>query len=463
MVVSPSADRGPRASARITLLSVTVLGTMCNNVVNVPLRSIAADFGRPLSAAVLCVGAFALTLAVAMPFVGWLGDRWGQGRVLSGSVTLMLLAQVLAALAPSLPVLIALRALQGLACSAIPPMVMGLLGAFYPDRRLEMMGAWAAANGIGQATGPPVGGLVDDLWGWRVIFWLLAAFCLVVLVALRRCVPEAPRRVTPLDVRGAVLLTGGVALVLVGLTAFSQRDTEGLVVAGCLGAGVAMLVGYGVATRRRETALIPLPVLLELRFVRSTAAAFAQMFCLGTSLVALPLLFTGPLGMSTALAGVLFFTLPAVMAVGAPVVSRASRIVGPRLVLRSGLGTLIVATVLTGLVARSGSSTAVAVALTALLLVLGFGMAMVQTPAAAGATSSAAGRYGAAVGLFNLVRFSGSATAAAWVAWVYPTGHLLVLFGGCSVLVAGGLTVSWLGRDPAYTPGPGVSRTSGRG
>jgi hypothetical protein len=187
------------------------------------------------------------------------------------------------------------------------------------------------------------------------------------------------------------------------------------------------------------------------------------MFCLGTSLVALPLLFTGPLGMSSALAGVLFFTLPAVMAVGAPMVSRASRIVGPRLVLRSGLCTLIAATVLTGVVARGGSSTWVAVVLTALLLVLGFGMAMVQTPAAAGATSSAAGRYGAAVGLFNLVRFSGSATAAAWVAWVYPTGHLLLLFGGCSVLAAGGLAVSWLGQDPVYSRGPGVSRTSGRG
>jgi len=462
VVLFPSADRGPRTSARVTLLSATVLGTMCNNVVNVPLRSIASEFGRPLSAAVLCVGAFALTLAVAMPFVGWLGDRWGQSRVLSGSVALMLLAQVLAALAPSLPVLIALRALQGLACSAIPPMVMGLLGAFYPGRRLEVMGAWAAANGIGQAIGPPVGGLVDDLWGWRVIFWMLAAFCLVVLVALRRCVPEVRPRETPLDVRGAVLLTGGVTLVLVGLTSFSQRDTPGLVVACCLGAGVTMLVGYVVASRRRETALVPLPVLLELRFVRSTAAAFAQMFCLGTSLVALPLLFTGPLGMSTALAGVLFFTLPAVMAVGAPLVSRASRMLGPRLVLRSGLGTLIAGAVLTGVVAGSGSSTEVAVVLTALLLVLGFGMAMVQTPAAAGATSSAAGGYGAAVGLFNLVRFSGSATAAAWVAWVYPTGHLLVLFGACSVLAAGGLAISWLGRDPAYQLAPGFSRTAGR-
>jgi MFS family permease len=460
--VASSAQEAPRSSARIALLSVTVLGTMCNNVVNVPLRSIAEDFGRPLSAAVLAVGAFALTLAVAMPITGWLGDRWGQTEVLTCSVALMLGAQVLAALSPTLPALIGLRALQGLACSAIPPMVMGLLVTFYPDRRLEMMGAWAAANGIGQAIGPPVGGLVDDLWGWRAIFALLAAFCLVVLVTLHACVPKVEKRPSPLDVRGAVFLTGGVALALVSLTAFSQQDADAALV--CLGFATAilMLVGYVVSSRGRESALVPLPVLFEIRFVRSMAAAFAQMFCLGTSLVALPLLFTGPLDMSTALAGVLFFTLPAVMAIGAPVVSRSSRIVGPRLVLRAGLVTLIVGSLLTGVVARSGTSASVAVGLTLLLLVLGFGMAMVQTPAAAGATSSAAGRHGAAVGLFNLVRFSGSAAAAAWVAWIYPTGHLLLLFAGCSVLAAAGLVVSWVGSDPRPSPTP-LSPTSDRG
>jgi MFS family permease len=201
--------------------------------------------------------------------------------------------------------------------------------------------------------------------------------------------------------------------------------------------------------------------LAEVRFVRSTAAAFGQMFCLGTSLVALPLLFTGPLGMSTALAGVLFFTLPAVMALGAPIASRTSRRLGPRRVLRSGLASLVVTTLLAGVVAGLGTSAWVAAALVVLMVALGFGMAMVQTPAAAGATSSAAGEYGAAVGLFNMVRFSGSATAAAWVAWVYPTGHLLLLFAGCSAVVATGLAIAWAGADPA--PAQTVTPTSGRG
>ncbi|HEU4568864.1 MAG TPA: MFS transporter [Marmoricola sp.] len=440
---------------------MTVLGTMCNNIVNVPLRTIATGLDAPLSAAVLLVSAFVLALAIAMPLTGWLGDRIGMKLTLLVSLALMLVAQALAALAPNLPTLVTLRAVQGLACSAIPPMVMGLLSSYHPDRRLQMMAAWAAANGVGQAIGPPVGGLVSDAWGWRMIFVLIAAACLVVLVLLWWCVPAVPARASRLDVRGAVLLTGGVGLTLVAITTISQREATTWAIVEGVG-GVALLLGYGVVSRGRSTAMIPLPVLLESRFLRSTAAAFAQMFSLGTVLVALPLLFTGPLGMSTAVAGALFFMLPGVMAVSAPASSWLSSTYGPRRILRTGMVVIALGTAATGLVAASGHSTAVAVVLTAMLLVLGFGMALVQTPAAAGATGSPAGRYGAAVGLFSMMRFSGSATAAAWVALVYPTGSMLVLFGGCVVVAVLGLAASYAGPDPVPLA-QAVSRTSGRG
>jgi hypothetical protein len=98
-----------------------------------------------------------------------------------------------------------------------------------------------------------------------------------------------------------------------------------------------------------------------------------------------------------------------------------------------------------------------------MLVLLGFGMALVQTPAAAGATSSPAGRYGAAVGLYSMVRFSGSAVAAAWVALAYPTGSMVAIFLACSLLAALALAASYLGRDPVPTmTSTGVSRSTGR-
>jgi MFS family permease len=435
---------------------------MCNNVVNVPLRSIARDLQVPLSAAVLCVSAFVLALAIAMPVAGWLGDRFGMKQTLVASLVLMLAAQCLAALAPSLTVLVVLRAVQGLACSAIPPLVMGLLGSFYPDRRLAMMGAWAAANGVGQAIGPPVGGFVSDLFGWRAIFVAIAAFCAVVLALTWVLVPRVAHHVSAFDLRGAVFLTGGVGLLLVAATTVSQRASSGL--AGAEAAvGLVMLLAYVALSHGRPTALIPLPVLFESRFLRSAMAAFGQMFCLGTVLVALPLFFTGPLGMSAAMAGALLFVLPVVMAVAAPVVTRLSLALGPRRMLRLGLLVIAVSGTTTGAIAQQGRGTPTAVALTVMLVVLGLGMALVQTPAAAGATSSPAGRYGAAVGLYSMVRFSGSGSAAAWVALTYPRGSMLVLFLACSVLSALALGASFLGKDPLPTQASTVTPSTGLG
>lgn len=448
-------------TARVTLLSVTVLGTMCNNIVNVPLRSIATGLGAPLSSAVLLVSAFVLTLAIAMPVVGWLGDRFGMKQILVLALLLMLASQALAAVAPNLPLLVTLRGIQGLACSAIPPMVMGLLGAYHPERRLEMMASWAAANGIGQAVGPPIGGLVSDTMGWRAIFVLVALGCVVVLIVLLRWVPPVPTRPSRLDIAGAVMLTGGVGLILLAVTVIGQHGSWWLSL-GSMACGATMLVLYGVTARNRDPALIPLDVLIESRFLRSTVAAFGQMFCLGTVLVALPLIFTGPLRMSTATAGALFFMLPAVMAVAAPASSALSRNLGPRRVLRTGLVVIVGGTLLTGLIA-TGTSTAVAVALSGMLTALGVGMALVQTPAAAGATSSPAGRYGAAVGLFSMIRFAGSGAAAAWVAFAYPTGSMILLFGVCAVVAAIALAVSYTGADPETAATMPLSRSSSPG
>jgi hypothetical protein len=290
----------------------------------------------------------------------------------------------------------------------------------------------------------------------------MALFSAVVLAATCVAVPPVPRRRSRLDVQGAVLLTAGVGLVLVAVTTVSQRASTWIAVAE-ITSGVVLLVGYAVVSRGRASAMIPLPVLIETRFLRSAAAAFGQMFSLGAALVALPLFFTGPLDMSIAVAGVLLFALPAVMAIAAPVVSRLSRAHGPRAVLRTGLLVLVAGNAATGVLAATGTGTATAVALTAMLLVLGAGMACVQTPAAAGATSSPAGAYGAAVGLYSMIRFSGSGTAAAWVALVYPTGHMLLLFGGCALLALLALGASFLGPNPQPMVTSELTRTSGLG
>lgn len=440
----------PGRVAQVSLLSVTVLGTMSNNIINVPLRSIALDLHASVGAAVLCVIAFSLFLAVAMPITGWLGDRLGRKQVLCSAVALMGLAQVAAALAPNLPFLVGTRGLQGLGCSAIPPIVMGLLVWMSPGQHSRMMGAWAAANGIGQAAGPPIGGVVSDFVGWRSIFLMMAAASFLVLAIILRQVPAAPARHARIHLPGAFLLTAGVGLVLAGASGVSQPTVPYEVDALVGGLGLLLLLGFVLVSRGTAAALIPLRHIIEVRFARSAVAAFAQMFTLGTALVAFPLFLTGPLELSSSTAGVLFFVLPVTMAFMAPLVGRMAEWWRPRPVLRSGLLIIVLATGASAFATTSASPSLVLTCV--LLLALGVGMAMVQTPAATGATRSPAGAYGSALGLFNLLRFSGSTTGAAWVALLLPADRDLIMYLGCAVVAAVALGLSFAGPSPSPAP-----------
>jgi hypothetical protein len=124
----------------------------------------------------------------------------------------------------------------------------------------------------------------------------------------------------------------------------------------------------------------------------------------------------------------------------------------PRLVLRSGLLTLAATDLAFGALVEAGTH-ALAV-LVGVLIVTGVGVALVQTPSATGATQSPAGRLGPALGVFNMMRFAGSALGAAWVAIVYPHGTLFVLFAGAAVVAVLGFAVSFAGPDPAPTGEP---------
>jgi MFS family permease len=438
------------------LLGATIIGTLSNNILNVPLRDVTDSFHASVSSGVLVVSSFVLVLAAGMALTGWIGDRFGRNRTLTAALVLMAAAQIGAALAPSLGVLVGLRAVQGLACSAIPPQVMGMLADIFPARqRARMMGAWAAANGAGQAVGPPLGGLLTDLWGWRSIFWMLAPLTVLVIVFTRGLPRSDSPRPAPLHWPGAALLTLGATLVMTAATAIPQRTVPiGIDLALGLG-GVGCVAGFVHVSRRSARPLVPLRLIVEIRFVRSTVATFAQMFALMTFLVAVPLYITGTLGRSTGVTGMLFFVLPAAMAVLAPVVGVLSDRVGPRLVLRYGLVVLIVSCVAMGVFTeRLGRSLPL---LCGLLFALGSGVALVQTPSATGATRSPAGRQGAALGLFNMMRFGGSAFGAAWVAVLYPRGALLLLFGGAALLLVAALVITLVGPDPA----PIVAPTSG--
>jgi MFS family permease len=317
------------------------------------------------------------------------------------------------------------------------------------------MGAWGAANGIGQAVGPPIGGLLADALGWRWIFWLLVPVTVGVLVLAACVVPRDAGQRAPIDALGVGSLTFGVAALMAAVTVAPQDGVPLWVPLCALVLGVLALAGFVVSGLRRRRPFIDPRLLVEMRWLRSATGVFVQQVTLFSVLVAVPLHLTGVAGLSGTATGLLVFLLPVVWAVSAPLVGLLADRIGPRPVLRTGLAVLLVVSVALGVLLGTASTAVPPIA--AVLVIAGFGVALVQTPSLTGATRSPAGQKGAGLGLFNMMRFVGASVGAAGVAAAYPDA-LGWLFAGCAVVAVLGLALSFAGRElpdrPADRPEP---------
>ena len=444
---APQGDGTPLALA--ALLAGTLVGTVSNNVVNVPLPAILEEFDAPLSSGVFVVVGFLLSFTATMPLVGWIGDRFGRRRVYCVALIGTAVCAVGAATAPSLQLLIAWRCLGGLLAAAFAPAVMGLLTwLFAGDRRGRAVGAWASVNGIGQAAGPAMGGFVADAWGWRWVFVPLVPVALAGLIGTLRHIPDYPGTRMRFDLIGACALTFGSGLLILGVALIPAPGTTAAVI-GLLGLAVLVLSFFVWHCLRVEHPFVAVRLVAEVRFVRSSVAAFTQMFALGAMLLAVPLYLIAH-GRSASAAGLMLLTVPATMAVLGPLVGRYLDRLGPRRVMRIGLVVLIVAqSALAAAVSeRAGQLPAVSVVVTVVLALAGVGIALVQTPAATGATRSPAGAHGTGLGLYNLARFGGSAMGAAWVAIALHLASYPAVFAVTAVMAGLGLLASYCGSDP---------------
>jgi EmrB/QacA subfamily drug resistance transporter len=183
------------------------------SVVNVALPSIRADLGGGLAGQQWVSNAYLLTLGSLILVAGSLGDLYGERRIFSIGVGGFGVVSVLCALAPSIEVLIAGRALQGVFGALLTPTALAVIvSTFAPDERGAAIGSWTAWSGISFLLGPLIGGWLVDAASWRWIFAINVPFVIITLVLVMAAVPKAgPRRQVSLDWGGAVLTVFGLA------------------------------------------------------------------------------------------------------------------------------------------------------------------------------------------------------------------------------------------------------------
>jgi MFS family permease len=147
--------------------------TLDNLVVTTALPVIHKDLHASLSGLEWTVNAYTLTFAVLLITGAALGDRFGRRRMFVIGLSIFTAGSAAAALAPSIDVLIAARAVQGLGGAIVLPLTLTILSAAVPaERRGLVLGAWGGISGLAVAMGPLVGGAVVEGISWQWIFWL---------------------------------------------------------------------------------------------------------------------------------------------------------------------------------------------------------------------------------------------------------------------------------------------------
>jgi MFS family permease len=238
----------------------------------IALPTLQADLGAPPIEAQWVLTAYGLAFGGALLLGGRLGDLYGRRRMLIGGMAVFAVSALVAGTAPSLGVLVAARALQGLGAAAAVPAALALIGSLFPPgaERTRALALMASMAGVGIISGLVLGGLATDLLGWRWVFLLMGPLGLLAAFAAPRTLPEARAEEPPgrPDILGALLVTGGFAALLAGLTRVEHAGLASPATILPVIAGVALIAAFVAWERRAQAPLVRLEI-LRVRSLRS--------------------------------------------------------------------------------------------------------------------------------------------------------------------------------------------------
>lgn len=319
------------------VVAATVLGSgmaqLDATVVNVALPRIGEDLHVGLTSLQWTVNAYTLTLSGLLLLGGSLGDRLGRRRVFSIGVVWFTLASVACALAFDGPVLVTVRALQGVGAALLTPGSLAILeSVFRRQDRAAAVGAWSGLGGVAGALGPIVGGVLVGLglWGWRLAFLINVPIAAAVLVCARR-IPETrdPDATGRLDVSGAALAALGLGAVVYALTEGPARGWGATAIAaGVL--GVALLAGFLVNEAKVRSPMMPLRLFRDRTFSASNAMTFVLYGALSGALFLVPVQLQRVAGYSPLAAGTSLLPTTALLLLLSARVGRLASRYGPR-------------------------------------------------------------------------------------------------------------------------------------
>ena len=264
-----AAGTGRVTEGRVLLVSAfgAFLAFLDATIVNVAFPSIRESFeGVSIGELSWVLNAYNIVFAAFLIVCGRLADLLGRRRTFVLGVIVFTLASALCGAAPTVELLVAARVVQALGAAMLVPASLALVVEAFPEeRRTHAIGLWGATAAVAAGLGPPIGGALVEVGGWRWAFYVNIPFGIAAVVAARRQLVEsrAPGRRTLPDLLGATLLAAALAALTLGIVKGNEWGWTSAALVGSMIAAVVLGALFVASSRRARSPLLD-PALLRI-------------------------------------------------------------------------------------------------------------------------------------------------------------------------------------------------------
>lgn len=367
----------PQKAALTTALISSFITTFTGSAMNLSVVNIEETFHTNAALVGWIVTAFTLAVVACSVPMGKIADARGRKRMLLIGVGSFAVISFISGLSVSIWMLIAMRALQGLAGSMIFATNNAILISAFPEsERGKMLGIAVCSTYLGLSLGPVLGGILNNAFGWRSIFTVTCAISIAAWISGRgveddrKSHPE--NRENP-DVAGNILYMISTLLFLYGLTNLSILKFSWVLVI----AGILMLIVFTAVEKRAANPVVKISLFTEDRaFAFSNLAALLNYGATFAVSYLLSIYLQTVKGYPTQIAGLLLIFMPVVQAAFSPLMGHLSDKVAPYKLASAGMGICVIGLAMFAFLGQKTPITAVIF----MLCFMGFGFALFSSP-----------------------------------------------------------------------------------
>jgi EmrB/QacA subfamily drug resistance transporter len=310
--ISGSYVREPRSRILIPLVigCAFFMEGLDSTMIAVAIPDMAKSLGEFPLRLNLVITTYLLSLAVFIPLSGWIADRLGARVVFCAAIAIFAIGSVLCGLATSLPMMLAMRVIQGFGGAMMTPVGRLILLRSFPRSGLVSAMNWMTIPAmIGPTVGPIVGGFLTTYFSWRAIFYLNLPIgvtgAVLTLYLIDNFRAPAPTR---FDLRGFFIAGLGLALFELAIENVGRPIVPGALGATLFIAAFAILALYVWHARQREDPILDLRLLRIRTFRIGTVTGSLCRMGLDATPFLLPLLFQVGFGLTPLQSGLLTFS-----------------------------------------------------------------------------------------------------------------------------------------------------------